>query len=328
MKNQRFPSFSGKTIGAFGGLYLVLIYCVLATGADAITRTFSHGFEAPQLFCFSGAIVAALSALSVLRTNSTRKFRTLRPRTMALRSLFFILCSLFYFAAFRALPFAEVFVFIAFVPIFAALLSYPILGEPVRWQSWIALIAGAGGMVLLYPEGLAAFTWAHLCAFLGALTGATAMVLARHISKDDKNALLQVLYPNIAICLVMACILPFVYKPMSLLDVLMVISYASLLFLARWVLVLALSHMKAYVVTLLINFQFVIMVLVGALIFGESPTVNLIAGALVIIFAGAYLVLDEWLADRFAGRAKAMSKFTHLDERFVTRRKPQKGQIA
>ncbi len=285
------------TMSALGGLYLILLYCALATGADAITRIVAQGFNAPQLFCFSGGIVAALSLFSNRMSPARGTLKTTRPIGMAIRSVLFILSSLFYFYAFRSLPFAEVFVFIALVPIFAALLSGPILGEPVRWQSWLALIAGFAGMVMLYPDGIGALSFPHLSAALGAMAGACSMVMARHISRDDRNALLQVLYPNLAMFALMAVALPFVYKQMTPTDMVMIASYASLLFLARWVLILALSRIKAHVVTLLLNLQFVVMVLAGIVLFDETPEPNLIAGAAVIILAGAYVFLEQIIAD-------------------------------
>lgn len=280
-------------LSSFAGLNLILLYCLFATGADAITRSFAQSFEAAQLFFFSGGLVAFFSFLTHRLNSKSYTFKTKRPLGLVIRSGLFILSALFYYSAFRALPFAEVFVFIACVPIFAAVLSGPILKEPVRWQGWLALFAGAGGMLLLYPNGLADLTAAHLSAFLAALFGAASMVMARHISRDEPNALLQVLYPNLALCAAMALVLPFIYKPMQLVDVAMVIGYASLLFLARWVLILALSRLKAHVVTLLLNFQFIFMIIVGIAVFAEPAPATLILGVAIIMLAGAYLLLEE-----------------------------------
>ena len=278
----------GRT--ALGGLCIILLYCVLATGADAITRTFAEGFEAPQLFCFSGGLVTLFSIATLMFGATQTSLRPQKPFPLAIRSAFFICSSVFYFLAFRSLPFAEVFVFIALVPVFAALLSGPILGEQVQLKSWIALAAGACGMLLLYPSGLEELTLAHLWAGSAAVCGAVSMVLARYISRAEKNALLQVLYPNLALCLVMAFVLPAVYRPMGMTEIALIVSYAVLLFLARWVLIIALTRMKAYVASLLINLQFVVMIAVGAILFGEIPSLTLVLGAFVIILAGAYLL--------------------------------------
>ncbi|MEP5152188.1 DMT family transporter, partial [Planktotalea sp.] len=186
-------------------------------------------------------------------------------------------------------------IFIALVPVFSALLSGPVLGEPVRWQSWLALAASVLGMALLYPQGLSVLTWAHVCAFLGAFFGACSMVIARHISRDEDNALLQVLYPNLALCVVMGAVLPFVYTPMNMTELSLVFFYAVFLFAARWLLILALTRIKAYVVTLLINLQFVVMVVAGMVFFGETPSLNLLLGVGVIILASAYVFLEQYL---------------------------------
>lgn len=292
--------------GAMGGLVLILLYCCSATLADAITRTIAQSYEAPQLFFFSGGLVAVLSVLFNRVSRSNGNLVSKRPKSLALRSGLMIASSVFYFLAFRSLVFAEVFIFIALVPIFSALFSGPVLGEPVRWQSWLALCASAAGMVLLYPEGLSMLTLAHLSAFLGALTGATSMVIARHISRDDDNALLQVLYPNLAMCAVMGCVLPFVYKPMSLTDFSLVVLYAAFLFAARWMLVLALTQIKAHVVTLLINLQFVVMVVVGMVFFGETPGINLLLGVGVVILASAYVFLEQYTRPIRSGAAQVL----------------------
>jgi len=293
-------------VGAAGGVILILLYCVLATGADAITKVIALSFDAPQLFCFSGGIVAALSLSAQRLSPNKTSLISKRPRTLALRSALFVLSSVFYFAAFRALPFAELFIFIALVPIFAALLSGPVLREHVSAKSWLALFGGALGMICLYPQGIDVLGYAHVCAFLGAFSGAGAMVLARLISRDDPNALLQVLYPNLALCLIMALALPYFYKPMQTVDFALIASYAGLLFLARWVLVLALARMQAYVATLLMNAQFVVMIFVGVFVFAELPSLNLIVGACVIMLSGAYLLFDTLPKASMSKRANGL----------------------
>ena len=96
----------------------------------------------------------------------------------------------------------------------------------------------------------------------------------------------------------MGAVLPFFYKPMTASDVILIASYASILFIARWVLVLVLTKMKAYVATLLMNLQFVAMIIAGVVLFSEIPTLGLMIGAGVIMMSGAYIVLDTARSDR------------------------------
>lgn len=157
-------------------------------------------------------------------------------------------------------------------------------------------------MLLMHPGALGSVQLGHLAGLGGAFFGTMSMVLARHISRDDTSALRQVFYPNALMFIVMGGILPFYIKPMGWFDVQLVLAYAGVLFLARWVLVAALSRVKAYVVTPLMNFQFVLMIGVGAVLFGEMPTLNLVLGGTVIVLAGSYLFFEALWSDFQAAR--------------------------
>lgn len=120
------------------------------------------------------------------------------------------------------------------------------------------------------------------------------MVASRYIGQRDPGGLLsQVFYPNLALMVMMSAALPFVFVPMGWLDVMWVTYYAGLLFAARWVLVAALKLLPAYVVTPLMNLQFLWMVAIGSLAFGERTGAGVFLGAALLIAAGAWLVWDQ-----------------------------------
>ena len=133
-----------------------------------------------------------------------------------------------------------------------------------------------------------------LVAFLAVAMGAVSMVASRYIGQRDPGGLLaQVFYPNLALMVVMGLALPFVFVPMGWLDVLWVAYYAALLFAARWVLVAALKLLPAYVVTPLMNLQFLWMVAIGSIAFGERTGAGVFLGAALLIAAGVWLVWDQ-----------------------------------
>lgn len=122
------------------------------------------------------------------------------------------------------------------------------------------------------------------------------MVMARYIGRFESNSLAQVFYPNLAIFIVMGIALPFVWQPMALSDLGLVTAYASLLFGARWLLVVALRLLAAYAVTPLMNLQFVWMVVLGAVFFGELPAMGTYLGVAIVIGSGVFLVWDQFTA--------------------------------
>ena len=275
------------------GAALAVGYTVLASGADAITKVIAGAYAAPQLYAMSGLLVALMSLAADRHPAQRRGFRTTCPRAMAMRSAATVIAAIAFFQAFRLLSFAEVFPFVALIPIIAALMSGPVLGEPVRPVAWAALGVGVLGVFCLFPAGLGSIGAGHLWALLASVTGTFSIVLARYIGRRESNGLALVLYPNLALCVAMGLVLPFVWRPMPLADLGWVVGYAVLLFSARWVLVLSLRRLPAYAVTPLLNLQFVWMVALGALAFGEAPEMRVMLGATAVIVSGVALVLGE-----------------------------------
>ncbi|MEM7073588.1 MAG: DMT family transporter [Pseudomonadota bacterium] len=300
---------AGST-AVLGGLGLAVLYTVLISGADAITKVFAETYSAPQLFALSGLLVALLCVL-VNRAPTRRPggqwrgFSTKCPKTMAVRVIATILGTVAFYYAFALLPFAEVFLFIALIPLMAALASGPCLGETVGWRAWAALSLGSVGLACLFPAGIGTIGAGHFIAFAAAGLGTVSMIASRYIGRYDRNLLAQVFYPNLALGLVMALALPFVFTPMSVLHLLWAAGYAALLFAARWVLVAALRLLPAFVVTPLINLQFVWMVALGIIVFGERPGPEVYTGAGLMILAGAWLVRDRVRSCRSADRDAA-----------------------
>ncbi len=281
-----------RTAGVGAGL--AIIYTVLISCADAITKLIAGGYGAPQLFALSGLIVVGLSVLADRHPSQRRGLATCAPRAMAVRSGATVLAAVSFFYAFRHLPFAEVFLFIGLMPILAGLMSGLILREHVRPAAWVALMAGFIGILCLFPNGLAAVSPGHMWAVSAAVFGTLSMVMARYIGRFENNALAQVFYPNLAIFVCMALALPFVWKPMPMGDLMWVGAYAALLFGARWLLVVALRLLAAYAVTPLMNLQFVWMVVLGAVFFGEYPAPGTYLGVGIIIGSGLFLVWDQF----------------------------------
>ena len=297
------------------GAGLVLIYTALISSADAITKLIAGGYAAPQLFCLSGLIVVTLSLLADRHPSQRRGLKTTCPRAMSLRAGATVLAAVSFFYAFRFLPFAEVFLFIGLMPLLAGLMSGLVLREHVSVSAWMALAAGFIGILCLFPGGLGDISVGHLFALGAAVFGTFSMIMARYIGRHETNALAQVFYPNLAIFAVMAVVLPFVWRPMPLGDLVWVAAYAVLLFGARWLLVVALRLLAAYAVTPLMNLQFVWMVILGAVFFGEFPASGTFLGVTIVIGSGMFLVWDQFTPGTqktplFAGLRRAVTLLT------------------
>lgn len=287
--------------GTVLGGVLVVLYTGMIAAADGITKLISDGYSAPQLFAISAFFVCSFSAISAHRSGEGLRLKA--RGAMMVRAALTVVASLAFFMAFRLLPFADVFLFIAMIPLFAATLSGPILGETPRPMAWMALGLGVGGVLFLMPGGLSAAQAGHGWALLASLTGCGSMVVARLIAKKERKPLAQVFWPNLALLVVMGLALPLVWKPMTLVDFGWVVAYAVALFGARYVVAEALRLLPAYVATPLMNLQFVWMVAIGIFAFGEIPSVQTVLGVTLVIASGLWLVAEESFAKGRAARA-------------------------
>ncbi len=296
------------------GALMVVVYTGVLSSADGITKLLAGGYEAAQIYVFSGAMIAGLCLLiAVLRPRYAQEdtwevagrtpararlwpWQTNCPRAMAARSLAAVIAALCFFYAFHLLPFAQVFLFIGLMPLMAGILSGLVLDEQIRLSAWAALLAGFIGVLFLFPTGLSSASLGHLLALGGAALGTFSMIMARYISRFDSDLLPQVFYPNLVLCLVMLPALPFVWQGMPLSDLAWTCGYAVLLFAARWLAVASLRLLPAYVVTPLMNLQFIWMVFIGAWAFGEMPSQGTWIGGLIVIGSGLFLLWGQVLA--------------------------------
>ncbi len=279
---------------ALGAALLVVIYGGLTSGADGITKFFAESFEAAQLYAFSGLIVAALSIFTKHVRGERLEISTCCPWSMVVRSVSMVVATVGFFYAFRLLPFADVFIFIALMPIFAALMAGPILGEKVGWNAWIALCCGVFGVYALLPAWGGENYLGAIVAFGAALIGTFSVTVSRYIARFEDKSLLQVFYPNLALGLCMAVYLPFVWQPMTGTDIMWVLIYSGFLFFARWILVVAVRVLPTYTVMPLLNLQFVWMVLVAIVVFGEFPSLMTYFGMVMVAGSGVFLVVDKY----------------------------------
>lgn len=292
------------------GALMVVIYTGVISSADGITKLLADSYEAAQIYVLSGAVIALLSVLVSWCHRRWRidrpghqcdgnadgdwgVWRTNCPRAMAVRSLAALFAALCFFYAFRLLPFAQVFLFIGLMPLMAGVLSGLILRERIRLSAWIALTVGFVGVLFLFPGGVSSISVGHFCALMAAGLGTLSMIMARYISRFDTDLLPQVFYPNLVLSLAMLPLLPLVWQPMPFGDLAWALAYAVLLFTARWLAVAALRLLPAYVVMLLMNLQFIWMLAIGAVIFGEVPGQGTWIGGLIVISSGLFLLKGQ-----------------------------------
>lgn len=272
------------------GLGLVA-FGVFATH-DVIVKVLGGTYATFQIIFFSVLLSFPLVMLMLMRDTTRGTLIPVHPWWSALRTVAAILTGSSAFYAFSVLPLAEVYAILFAAPLVITVLSIPILGERVRGHRWAAVFVGLCGVLLVLRPGAQELNLGHLAAMTAAVFGALASVIVRKIGRDERSAVL-LLYPMMANFVIMAAILPSVYKPLPI-EHFGLLGLLSLLAFAGGLLVIAAYKSGDAAVVAPMQYSQILWASVfGLVFFDESPDRETIAGAAIIIASGIYIVLRE-----------------------------------
>ena len=219
--------------------------------------------------------------------------KTGRPWLQLWRSSMLLGSTLFNFMAFRYLQLDEAMAILFSTPFLIAIFAGPMLGEWVGWRRWTAILVGFSGVLLVVRPGMGGMQWAALLSFASAICYGFYNILTRMLSRTDSSET-TLFYANLFGCLVMAPVLPFVWvTPPNWLDVWLMLATGIFGAGGHFLLILAHRRAPASVLSPFIYTQIVWASMFGYLVFGNVPSHWTVAGAVVVIASGLYLLNRE-----------------------------------
>jgi drug/metabolite transporter (DMT)-like permease len=274
--------------GALFGLAAFAIFAV----HDVVVKTLGGSYTPFQIVFFGVLFSFPLTTVMMMREKTEGNLRPKHPWWIALRTTAAVITGLTAFYAFTVLPLAQVYAILFASPLLITVLSIPILGETVRLRRWLAVIVGLIGVVVVLRPGATEFTLGHIAAMTAAVCGALASVVVRKVGREERSVVL-LLYPMVANFVLMACVMPFVYRPMPLGDMSAVGLMAALGVIASILLIAAYRAGEAAIIAPMQYSQILWASLFGFLLFDEGVDLNTALGAAIVIASGLYIVARE-----------------------------------
>lgn len=274
------------------GALLALLSFALFASHDVVVKFLGGSYAPFQIVFFSVLFSFPLVSLMLIRDTTPGHLRPIHPWWTALRTVSAVITGICVFYAFSVLPLAQTYAILFAQPLVITVLAIPILGERVRLRRWIAVLVGLAGVIVVLRPGGTELTLGHAAALVGACTGALAAIVVRKIGHEERSVVL-LLYPMLTNFVIMACALPFVYQPMPIEHLGAVGVMAVLAITGGFVLIGAYRNGEAVIVAPMQYSQLLWATLYGALFFDEWPDAMTLAGAVLIIGSGVYIVLRE-----------------------------------
>ena len=228
-------------------------------------------------------------------------WRTRHLRMQLARSLCLVLATACFFGALRFLPLAEGSAIAFLAPMFAIVLSMPVLGEKPTRARWIASMAGFAGILILVRPGSAVFHPATGLLVLAAISNALYQLLTRKLPRDAPETTL--FYSALVGTVALSAVLPFVEMPASISgrEALLFVLLGIFAGLGHWMLIGAFLRAPASLLAPFTYLQMLWATFYGYLVFGQLPDGVSALGMAVIVASGAGLALHESRRWRRAG---------------------------
>jgi len=259
---------------------------------DVLIKLLGGTYSPFQIVFFSVLFGFPLLTITLLRDETAATLIPVHPYWTIARTVAAVLTAASAFYAFSVLPLAQTYAIIFAAPLLITVLAIPILGEKVGLRRGLAVLVGLGGVLWVLQPGTTDLTLGHAAALLCAVSGAFASIVVRKIGRDERSVVLM-LYPMVANFILMGALMPFVYQPMPVEHLGMLLLVALMALIAGNFLIRAYRMGEAVMIAPMQYSQILWATLYGALFFGETPTRGTAIGAAIIIASGLYIVLRE-----------------------------------
>jgi drug/metabolite transporter (DMT)-like permease len=235
-----------------------------------------------------------LLASALLAPRYRRELVRVRDwRLQALRSAMMASMTALNFWALQYLQLAETGAIQFSVPLLIALFSAWLLGEHLDAKRWLAIVAGFAGVLLVIRPGSQAFHPAILLSVLNALLYAAFNLLTRRMVATESAASMQLMSALGAALLLAPWALAGWVWPAGWLPWLVIALCGLCGGIGHFMVAQAHRYASAATLGPFLYQQILYMTLFGWLVFGQIPGPLVIAGALIVVLSGLYLLWIE-----------------------------------
>jgi len=284
------------------GAHLGISWMVAATGlfvtSEAIAKLLSVHYATVQVV-WGRFFFHALFLSLILGRRLPMHLHTTRLWLQLARSALLIGANYFYFAALRSMALVDANVIMFLAPIFTTVLAIPLLAERIGMWRWLGLIGGFAGALVMSRPGTQGVQPAALLALGAAAFYACYQIVTRILSAHD-TSVTTLCYTVVVGVVATSMLVPFAWTPPDRVGWLGMAALGAIGGLGHFCLIRALAHAPASVVSPFGYSGLVWSTTLGFAVFGDLPDRWTVAGAMLIVGSGLYVLRHERTASRFA----------------------------
>jgi drug/metabolite transporter (DMT)-like permease len=285
-------------------LFVVIAMSMITTN-DAIIKHITEVFNVGQIMFLRGALICVIFA-GVMRLRGQPVFqRRSLHRWSLFRALFELCATLFFLTGLSLLPIAVASTLGFSSPIFLALLAAVVLKEKVGLDRWFVILIGFGGVLMITNPFAAGASWAVIfpivCAFFVALRD----IAIRYVPNDLPST--QVAFTNAWVVMIGGGLYS-IYQGWGEADAQWYLWFIALGIALYGGYLCLIIGSRLGELSFISPFKYVsilLAILYGYLIWDETPTLTMLAGASIIVISGIILLSSEKRRARKAALVEA-----------------------
>lgn len=276
--------------GGIGPVLLILATVLLFPVTDAITKMLAGAL--PVVEVAWGRLVFQSLAVALFAVAASVRLRTTRVLLQLSRSLLHIANIGLLTGALSLLPLGTAVTILFTFPILIAALAGPLLGERVATRSWVAVLLGFAGTIIILRPGFPGSYLGVFLAFGAALASAVFQIVTRRLVFTDAP-LATILYSSVGAAFVASLATVPTWIPPSASEWGWLALLGVLGGVVNWLIVTAFRYASPAVIAPLSYGEIIGAAILGYFVFGEVPDAYLMIGATLIIVSGAWIAWNE-----------------------------------
>jgi drug/metabolite transporter (DMT)-like permease len=279
------------------GIGYVMASVLIFALANALVKWLVADYPVTEVIFFRCLFGLVPCGVLVLTHGGLPALRTNRIREHALRAGSQFLGMVCIFTAFRMMPLADAVAIQFASPLFLTVLSIFLLGERVGVHRWSAVLVGFAGVLVMVQPGPGMLQSGAIFALGNALISASVTIAMRRMSLTESSTVL-VVYQGLITTVLGLCLLPFGWVTPSWTGFVLMGGAGILSGVGQFCWTQAFRFAPAAVAA---PFSYMAMIWalgLGFVLWGDVPTLALLAGGVVVAGSGLYILYRETVRRR------------------------------
>jgi drug/metabolite transporter (DMT)-like permease len=274
------------------GITLMITATIVFAGSSALSKWLVATYPIGEMLFWRAAAALVGTSLVILPATGLAVFRTKRLRDHLLRGVSQSCSQLFLIIAFSLMPLAGAVAINFSAPLFATVAAVIFLKETVGPVRWGALVVGFLGVLLVTSPGVDTIQTGSMFALANAVLFGTVTVGVRRMTATESAETLT-LYQMAVLTLFFTASLPLGWITPTFADGVAMIVNGLGNACGQYLWTRALHLAPTSAVVPFNYFSLVWAIILGFLVWGDLPTVQLLIGSAIVVASGMFLLWYE-----------------------------------